>query len=471
MKACHALLSVLLLVNSPFCLAEMGLKTGGAITRHGAPSFRYQWEPSLPAEPEYHAYDIAIRLQQAIEELINNGRLSAASMRRVLLAILYGRSVVTSPPPLIFVKLPPNAIYQLGAGSSKSKPTKQKAQASGSRKSDVALSRSSPTIGGMVFALLSRRVDDVLVQHETFTSIVAMTLVTQDEPVGGGSTSQVYKIGLNGKTYAVKKAQSTMNTEGLVKEGANLFEIDHPNIIRLEALAYSDTTALLIFEYYPMDLWELFFESDGSQLPSPSEGIDYLSQLVSALVYLHEKGFSHSDLKPENIYISARGSLVLGDLGNLGRTGQPRPTANSGIYAAPEVQEGGRPNQLSDLWELGIIIAFFLKPEEIWRMLKANAGHMNAWEFIRQFARDEGVDHEWDSILQISRDQVSRGFIPDGSEAWQLLSNKAFLYALAIMCLRLKAEDRLNSTLLRTLLTKYLAHNTSNSSEELDTRR
>ena len=472
MKIYPALLVITLTVISPCQFAGILQEAGIPFARQKDRLFLpKQWEPRNPIEPDLSHVGTGLQIQLAVEKLIKSGKLTADTLYQLLLVLLFKGSGSTDSPPAIAVNLPPGMMYQFGGGNSKpqksetrtesdnkSEKARTKTKSGCKKKAATVLANSSSAITGMPFTLVSTKRDDVQAHHEAMVSVIDITLSSRNKPVGSGATSEVYKIEFNGRTYAVKKAKRKKYIQSLVQEAASLFEIDHPNIIQLEILAYSDSTAVLVFEYYATDLWGLLFEADSSHRSSSSKAINYLHQLASALAYLHARGHSHSDLKPENIFISKTGDLVLADLGNLGGTGQPHPTLNSGIYAAPEVQEGKRPDQHSDLWEFGIIIAFFLKPGEINEMLSANAGYMDALEFIRRFASQGGYDSEWESVLQISSKRISKDFIPDGSEPWNLLSDQAFLYALAVMCIRLNAEARLNIDLLKSLIADYQAY-------------
>ena len=45
------------------------------------------------------------------------------------------------------------------------------------------------------------------------------------------------------------------------------------------------------------------------------ETVDYLRDIIEALVYMHEKSIAHRDIKPENIVISSEGVAKLCDFG------------------------------------------------------------------------------------------------------------------------------------------------------------
>ena len=88
-----------------------------------------------------------------------------------------------------------------------------------------------------------------------------------------------------------------------------------------------------------------------------AEGI--VLQLCDALSYIHRKQVLHNDLKPENVMVTSRDSVVklidfsLADSPSM--TGGHLPAGTEG-YSAPEVVSGGEASIRSDIFSLGRII-------------------------------------------------------------------------------------------------------------------
>lgn len=85
-------------------------------------------------------------------------------------------------------------------------------------------------------------------------------------------------------------------------------------------------------------------------------------QVATALGALHERGWTHGDIKPSNIHASPEGHVTLLDLG-FARTAADtqwaaqRPLMGTGQYLAPEALTSRlRPDIRSDLYSLGVVL-------------------------------------------------------------------------------------------------------------------
>lgn len=133
----------------------------------------------------------------------------------------------------------------------------------------------------------------------------------------------------------------------------------HPNIVNLLNSFQTDSHMYLVLEFCSMgDLYEAIRLGRG---PLETEHVrSFMLQLVSAVDFMHSKGYYHRDIKPENIFLTQDGSMKLGDFG-LATTDFWSHDASVGSdrYMAPEqydpAENGYSPAQ-ADIWAVGICL-------------------------------------------------------------------------------------------------------------------
>ncbi|MEW2048646.1 serine/threonine-protein kinase [Streptomyces sp. NPDC005476] len=87
---------------------------------------------------------------------------------------------------------------------------------------------------------------------------------------------------------------------------------------------------------------------------SPAKAAVIGLQLLDVLEVAHGEGITHGELSPGQIFVRARGPLVLTGFGLAGATLAPRVAAPA--YASPEQARDERIGPAADLWALGAIL-------------------------------------------------------------------------------------------------------------------
>ncbi len=88
----------------------------------------------------------------------------------------------------------------------------------------------------------------------------------------------------------------------------------------------------------------------------PDQLMDVLRQVGLALGYIHQQGFVHLDLKPDNIRVREDGVVKLMDFGLMEVAGQALDAVRGTLmYLAPEVAKQDRVDQRSDIYSLGAV--------------------------------------------------------------------------------------------------------------------
>jgi serine/threonine-protein kinase len=92
----------------------------------------------------------------------------------------------------------------------------------------------------------------------------------------------------------------------------------------------------------------------------PARACRLLDALAAGMAHAHERGVIHRDLKPANIMLTADGEPKIMDFGlalQRSTDGAFDPEAFGGTlaYLAPELISGADPDELADIWSLGVI--------------------------------------------------------------------------------------------------------------------
>lgn len=88
----------------------------------------------------------------------------------------------------------------------------------------------------------------------------------------------------------------------------------------------------------------------GNSLPTDNEIVDFGLQISEILDKLEQNNILHGNLKPDNVYITAEGSLLLG-----GFTAFDSNAADLS-YTAPEMAAGDQPDHTTDIYSLGLMM-------------------------------------------------------------------------------------------------------------------
>jgi cyclin-dependent kinase len=181
------------------------------------------------------------------------------------------------------------------------------------------------------------------------------------ERLGEGTYGVVDKIEYEGKLYAVKKIKEEVGFDGIssevLREISITLSLKHHGIIAIRHIT-SDFTSIFL-DLGTSDLYEFIAERGGTQ----DIQLTLANQLLSGLLYLHDMGFMHRDIKPNNVIVYDRRDsetrFVLGDFGsarpceNALLNGAFTPNLGTLQFRAPEILLGNYIyNAEVDVWSM-----------------------------------------------------------------------------------------------------------------------
>ncbi|QPG73688.1 negative regulator of the PHO system [Brettanomyces nanus] len=190
----------------------------------------------------------------------------------------------------------------------------------------------------------------------------------QLEKLGEGTYATVYK-GRNRQlgTLVALKEINLDSEEGTpstaIREISLMKELRHENIVTLYDVIHTENKLTLVFEYMDEDLkkyMDAYGYKNGALDPQVVKS--FMFQLLKGIAFCHDNRVLHRDLKPQNLLISHKGALKLGDFGLARAFGIPVNTFSNEVvtlwYRSPDVLLGSRNYSTSiDMWSAGCILA------------------------------------------------------------------------------------------------------------------
>lgn len=217
--------------------------------------------------------------------------------------------------------------------------------------------------------------------------------------VGRGSTGCVFQAisHHSSRLHAVKtvkkSAVTSASLQAIRREIAALRSLNHAHVLRFHCVHEDDDFILIATEFCLRgDLLKALRQTSVGF--SEARAVAYMRQVFSALCYLHRKGVSHLDVKPENILIAQDGSVRLADFGSVHSRTPTMEVLSSRVcgspqYAAPEVLQGrGYVPQFADAWSCGISLFVLLTrslpfDDAWWRSVGGHVGSAHIDRLLR----------------------------------------------------------------------------------------
>jgi serine/threonine-protein kinase len=191
---------------------------------------------------------------------------------------------------------------------------------------------------------------------------IADRFVIEDR-LGEGGMGKVYRarqINAFGRMVAVKVIREDEGADATLREmfeneGAAHARLSHPNVVQLHEFGHEQGLLYIASQLVEgLNLREVLDRSPGRRLPG-GQAATVTAQILRGLGAAHGAGLVHRDMKPENVFVSWTGNVLVGDFG-LAKSYLPgrTPSMSGGLkgtplYIPPEVLRGQAWTYRSDL--------------------------------------------------------------------------------------------------------------------------
>ena len=190
-------------------------------------------------------------------------------------------------------------------------------------------------------------------------------------PLGQGGFADVY-LGEHvylGTQAAIKILQMRLTDDdknSFLEEARTIARLKHPAIVRILEYDAVENVPFLVMEYAPNGTLR-HCHPKGTILP-PTSIVPYIRQVAAALQYAHDQKLIHRDVKPENMLLGLKNSVLLSDFGLAVIVQSSRDrlqtVAGTVTYMAPE-QLQGRACPASDQYALAAVAYEWLSGERL----------------------------------------------------------------------------------------------------------
>ncbi|XP_072045585.1 uncharacterized protein [Amphiura filiformis] len=200
-----------------------------------------------------------------------------------------------------------------------------------------------------------------------------MDLYDRITTLGSGAGGAVYLVRhkKDKKLLALKKIQldesrKTRTKDAVLKEARILAELRHPHIVTYYDSFFEETSDFvflcIVQDYCDGGSLEEKIDIARGKDKKFEEGqiMQWFIQMVMAVQYIHSKKILHRDLKTQNIFMTKKEVIKLGDFG-IARTlehtiDKASTCVGTPSYLSPEMCQDIPYNNKSDMWALGCIL-------------------------------------------------------------------------------------------------------------------
>ena len=185
------------------------------------------------------------------------------------------------------------------------------------------------------------------------------------EIIGTGGMAVVYKARCHrlNRLVAIKILKDEYSRDEEFRrrfhhEGEAVAMLSHPNIVSVYDVSTSITADYIVMELIDGITLKQYMEKKG--VLNWKETLHFAMQIAKGLEHAHSRGIVHRDIKPHNVMVLKNGSVKVMDFGIARVMSKSNTLTKEALgsvhYISPEQAKGGRVDDRSDIYSLGVVM-------------------------------------------------------------------------------------------------------------------
>ena len=185
------------------------------------------------------------------------------------------------------------------------------------------------------------------------------------EEIGSGGMAVVYKARCHrlNRLVAIKilKDENLQDQDFRRRfhaESQAVAMLSHPNIVSVHDVSMDSDEDYIVMELIEGISLKQYMEKRG--VLNWKETLHFAIQIAKALDHAHSKGLVHRDIKPHNVMVLRTGAVKVADFGIARMMSKSNTLTKEALgsvhYISPEQARGGRVDNRSDIYSLGVVM-------------------------------------------------------------------------------------------------------------------
>ena len=185
------------------------------------------------------------------------------------------------------------------------------------------------------------------------------------EVIGSGGMAVVYKARCHrlNRLVAIKilKDENLQDEDFRRRfhaESQAVAMLSHPNIVSVYDVSMDSDEDYIVMELIEGISLKQYMEKKG--VLNWKETLHFAIQIAKALDHAHSKGLVHRDIKPHNVMVLKTGAVKVADFGIARMMSKSNTLTKEALgsvhYISPEQARGGRVDNRSDIYSLGVVM-------------------------------------------------------------------------------------------------------------------